>query len=118
MFQTLHSESELDHIIESNQLSFLYIAKNNCSVCHSLFPQIEEIMEHYPTIVPGYVLIDELPGIAGRFSIFSAPVLILFIEGKEYLREARIVHLDQFQEKLDRLYQHFVLSYSHSRYEH
>ncbi|WP_058308090.1 thioredoxin family protein [Gracilibacillus massiliensis] len=107
MFQTFHSENEIDYFIESNQLSFLYIAKNNCSVCHSLLPQIEEIMQYFPAIVTGYVLIDELPSIAGRFSIFSAPVLILFIEGKEYLREARIVHLDQFQSKLNRIYQHF-----------
>ncbi|GAE94987.1 thioredoxin [Gracilibacillus boraciitolerans JCM 21714] len=107
MFQTLYSIKEIDQFIEANQLSFLYIAKNNCSVCHSLLPQIEKIMNNYINIATGYILIDDLPSIAGCLSIFSAPVLILFVEGKEYLREARIVHLDHFQDKLDKIYANF-----------
>ncbi|RCW72000.1 thioredoxin family protein [Saliterribacillus persicus] len=106
-FETLHTNIELDDFLNNHKLSFLYISKNNCSVCHSLFPQIKELMMKYPKINLGYVLVDEFPSIAGRFNIFAAPVLILFIHGKEYLREARIVHLDQFEEKLDRIYENF-----------
>ncbi|MBN6205452.1 hypothetical protein JYK21_03220 [Ralstonia pickettii] len=46
-----------------------------------------------------------MEAVAGRFSIFTIPVLLLFVENKEYVREARIVHMDLFKEKIDKIYQ-------------
>ncbi|UOQ46999.1 thioredoxin family protein [Gracilibacillus caseinilyticus] len=107
MFETLKSEQDINLFLQEEDIFFLYISKNNCSVCHSLLPQIETIMERYPRIVTRQVIVDEIPSLASKFSIFTAPVLLLFVNGKEYLREARIVHLDQFQFKLDKVYQNY-----------
>lgn len=109
-FVSIHSVGELDRFIAS-PLSFIYISTDNCSVCHSLFPQIEPIIAEYEELAAGRINASEVPDIAGRLSIFTAPVLILFVEGKEVYREARIVHLDRFEEKLGR----FVSGYLESR---
>lgn len=62
-------------------------------------------MENYPQIELGHIEVNEVPEVAGRFSIFTVPVLILFVDGKEYLREARIVQMDQFDEKVSKIYE-------------
>ncbi|UOQ86444.1 thioredoxin family protein [Gracilibacillus salinarum] len=103
MFELLKNEQDINHFLQNEDLFFLYISKYNCSVCHSLLPQLEPIMERYPRIVSRQVIVDEIPALASKFSIFTAPVLLLFVNGKEYLREARFVHLDQFQSKLDKV---------------
>ncbi|MFD2751521.1 thioredoxin family protein [Virgibacillus siamensis] len=89
-------------------LSFLYITIPNCSVCHGLKPQVQELMEKYPKIAMGSVNAQEVTEIAGMYSIFTAPVLLLFVDGKEFLREARIVHLDLLEEKIDKIHRHMA----------
>ncbi|MDY0393274.1 thioredoxin family protein [Virgibacillus halophilus] len=103
--EQLNTLEKIDSFIAENQMSFIYITQPNCSVCHGLLPQIQELMERYPKIKLGKVDAASVPAIAGKFSVFTVPVLILFIEGKEYLREARIVHLDLLEEKLNRVYE-------------
>ncbi|SER18892.1 Thioredoxin [Gracilibacillus ureilyticus] len=107
-FTTLQTETEIHQFIDNNPLSFVYISKNNCSVCHSLYPQIQSVMQEFPNIRLGYIVIDELPSLAGQWSIYTAPVLILFVDGKEYLREARFVPVESFREKVERIYQNYA----------
>ncbi|GAA0595279.1 hypothetical protein GCM10009001_09240 [Virgibacillus siamensis] len=65
-------------------------------------------MEKYPKIAMGSVNAQEVTEIAGMYSIFTAPVLLLFVDGKEFLREARIVHLDLLEEKIDKIHRHMA----------
>src|SRR5699024_11721775 len=67
--------------------------KPHCSVCHGLLPQIKQLMGDFPEIQLGHVDASEVEKVAGRFHIFTVPVLLLFVEGKESIREARIVHM-------------------------
>lgn len=103
--EELTSLDMVEHFIKKNSLSFLYISRPNCSVCHALLPQVLEVMESFPHIQLGHINADTVEEIAGKFSIFTIPVLLLFVEGKEYLREARIVHLDLFTQKIHKIYE-------------
>lgn len=107
-FIDLTSMDAIEEFISENELSFLYISRPNCSVCHGLLPQVKELMENYPKIKLGHINSDEVQAVAGRFSIFTVPVLLLFVEGKEYVREARIVHMDQFDDKINKIYSNLV----------
>lgn len=101
----LSSVSEIEHFIKDNEFCLLYFSKQNCSVCHGLLPQVQSILERYPQIKFGHIDTDEVQQVASMFSIFTVPVILCFIEGKEVIREARIVHLDIFEEKLQKYYQ-------------
>ncbi|MFA1820912.1 thioredoxin family protein [Virgibacillus oceani] len=107
-FTELTSIPQVDRFIAENQLTFLYISRNNCSVCHSLLPQVKELMNTFPEIKLGHILADDVEEIAGRFSVFTVPVLLLFVDGKEYVREARIVHMDLFADKMQRIYENVI----------
>lgn len=102
--QSLESIELVDKFIEEKKLAFLYISRPNCGVCQALLPKVETLLEDFPEIRAAYINADYVEEIAGRLSIFTVPVLLLFVDGKEVLREARFVHLDQLQDKLEKIY--------------
>jgi thiol-disulfide isomerase/thioredoxin len=107
-FTELTSVEEIDEFIDANILTFLYISRPDCSVCHGLMPQVQQLMTKYPKIQLGHIDVKVVEAVAGRFSIFTVPVLLLFVEGKEYIREARIVHMDLLEDKMDKIYKNVV----------
>lgn len=62
------------------------------------------MLQQFPEIATAEVDTEVVPEIAGHFSIFTVPVLLLFVEGKEYIREARIVHTDALHDKISKIY--------------
>ncbi|QBP41031.1 thioredoxin family protein [Paenisporosarcina antarctica] len=80
----------------------LFVKTTNCSVCEGLYPQIK-VLEN-DTSVPFYVAnIAEIPELAGQLSLFTAPVVILMREGKEFARYARFVPVQDVSKKLQEL---------------
>lgn len=107
-FRDLTSLEDVNNFIDENQLSFLYFTTPNCSVCHGLQPQIEEMLAKYPKINARHIDASLVPEAAGQLSVFTAPVLLLFVEGKEYIREARIVQTQKLDDGINRIYINMV----------
>lgn len=107
-FISLTNIEEVESFVEKHELSFIYISRDDCSVCHGLLPQVKQLLQKYPEIKNGIIDADEVMEVAGKFSVFTVPVLLLFVEGKEYLREARIVQMQLFDEKLNNIYKNVV----------
>ncbi|MET3699367.1 thiol-disulfide isomerase/thioredoxin [Bacillus oleivorans] len=107
-FEELQTIEAVDSFITSHVLSFVYISRTGCSVCHALLPQVGELMEKFPEIRLAHVNSAEVEEVAERFTVFSVPALLLFVEGKEYLREARAVHMSLFEEKLQKIYEGYM----------
>ncbi|MEC1789857.1 thioredoxin family protein [Bacillus vallismortis] len=101
----LHSLAAVEHFIKQHQFSFIYISRPGCTVCHAVLPQLRLLLDQFPKIALGHINADEVEEVAGRFSVFTVPVLLLFVDGTEFLREARFVHFEQLEERLKRVYQ-------------
>ncbi|WP_240033961.1 thioredoxin family protein [Planococcus salinus] len=61
-------------------------------------------MDDFPRIQTRFADAQAIPELAGFLSIFTVPVLVLFADGKEIMREARFVHVDEFRRKIDKIY--------------
>lgn len=91
-----------ERVAETEQL-LVYVSHPGCSVCHALKPQVEEMLTYFPDIEAVAVDSDEVPDIAGAYSIFTVPVVLFFIDGKEMLRRARFVPIGELTHQLERL---------------
>lgn len=80
----------------------LFVKTDHCSVCDGLYPQVERLTELYPFPFY-YVNVAKVPEMAGQLSLFTAPVVLLFKQGKETARFARFVPMEQLQKRLDEL---------------
>ncbi len=103
VFNQYNQLSEVREVIAKEQLVFLYIGQENCSVCHGLKPQIEKIIANYPEIATVELDAIKTPAVAEAFQVLAVPVLLLFVEGKEYLRKARIVNTSEFSQQLEKI---------------
>lgn len=102
--QDLESINETDLFINSGDMRLVYISRPSCGVCKALIPKIEDMLGDFPEIKAGYVDLDKIPEAAGKFSIFTIPGILIFIQGKESIRKARYVSVDQLAGEIDRYY--------------
>lgn len=103
MFTKMTTLAETQATIEEEPLVFLYIGQPNCSVCHSLKPQIESLLAPYEDVKLIELDALEVPEVAESFDVLTVPVLLLFVEGREYLRKARIVHTQAFSLEFEKI---------------
>jgi thioredoxin 1 len=86
------------------QLVLHYFTSSPCSVCHSLQPKIEELVRcKFPQIRLKSYDVGEQPKLAADFGVFTVPVLILTVDGKESQRWVRNFGLAEVEQKLSRL---------------
>ncbi|HEU5001409.1 MAG TPA: thioredoxin [Actinomycetota bacterium] len=58
-----------------------------CHPCHMVAPEVEAIAEaETARLKVGKLNVDDSPGTAGRFGVFSIPTLLLFVDGQEKAR--------------------------------
>lgn len=103
----IHVMEELDSFIHNHTAVFIYISQPDCSVCHALLPKVEHMLIRYPNIKAAHIDASEIPQVAEKFMAFTAPVLLLFLEGKEVLRRARIVSMDELEYDVGKIYHLF-----------
>src|SRR5699024_10156933 len=102
--EELETLEDIEAFIQHKSLAFVYFSRPDCSVCTGLWPQIVSLLEKYPDVELAHIEMNHhTEKIAGYFSIFTVPVLMFYIEGKEFIREVRIIHLDQLENRLDTL---------------
>jgi len=103
------SLDELKDIIKGEMGVLLYFSGENCNVCHALRPKFKTLFDtKFPKIRQIYLDAHENPEISANFGVFSVPTMLVFLDGKEFIREGRAVSLYQLEEKLQRPYSFIV----------
>lgn len=100
--ENIKNSVEFENLISTNQLSLVYFSRLWCGVCHAMKPQVETILKQYPEVIAKEVNIDDTPELGAQNTIFSVPAFVLFYEGKEFMRQAGYLRLDQLQDVLNR----------------
>ncbi|MBO0429023.1 thioredoxin family protein [Vagococcus fluvialis] len=104
MFEKVNNMNTLKENIASDELVFVYFGHPECSVCHGLKPQIKNKLAVFSEDIDFYeVNTFEIPEVAGEFSVMTVPVVILFVNGKEYLRQARFVPVQTLFEQVEKI---------------
>lgn len=89
--------------INSNSLILVVAKTNNCGVCDVVLSKVEQLLEKYPNIKSSQIIIDEVPEFAGQYVVFTAPTILLFVDGKEILRESRFINFSELDNKIKRI---------------
>ncbi len=96
---------KLNEIIANEKGVMLYFWGENCAVCDALKPKITELFTtKFPKIKQFIINAQENPDIAAAFSVFSIPTTIVFLEGKEFVREGRALSIYELEQKVARFY--------------
>lgn len=102
--EQISSSSQFDNLLHENIFVLAYFSGKNCGVCHALKPKIEMLVgEAFPIIKIVEVSVNELPELAARFTVFTIPVILVFVDGREYIREARNISTVELLRKIEKI---------------
>ncbi|MGJ0279062.1 thioredoxin family protein, partial [Streptococcus pyogenes] len=65
---------------------------------------IEDIVASYPNTELAVINQSDVETIAGKLSIFTVPVDLIFMNGKEMHRQARFIDMQRFENQLKLMY--------------
>ena len=96
----------INEIIKENLAVMLYFSAPTCNVCHALKPKLlEAIDKNFDKfeIVSIDTSIDQ--EIAAHFSVFAIPTVLVFLDGREFLRKSRHMSIDEVVREIQRPYE-------------
>ena len=80
----------------------ILITTGRCSVCVALDQRLKPwIQDRFPELAYRKIKLEDFPLLRGELMVFSAPVLLLFQNGKEVFRKAGIFSLEQTFEEIN-----------------
>lgn len=104
MMNIVNSNEAIEELINNNQIVSVYFGSDTCNVCTALKPKVEELIKDYPQIKSAQVDVERSLTVSAAYNIFTIPVILVFIEGKEIIREARHISMQDINSKIERYY--------------
>lgn len=99
------SKEEFDQLLKDEIAVVAYFSHDECNVCKVLKPKLNDALTaQYPKIKQVYVNIKNTPELAGQNSIFTVPVVLLFLEGQESIRKSRNFGIGELMDEIKRPY--------------
>jgi thioredoxin-like negative regulator of GroEL len=98
------TKEAIEELVKNNVMALVYFGGKSCDVCNVMKPKVEELLRHYPNIKSIQVDVEKSLEVSATYSIFTIPVILVFIEGKEIIREARHISMQDIDSKIDRYY--------------
>lgn len=100
----IKDRNEVANLIKDNKMSIIYFTGSTCGACEAIKGKIESILNEYPKIACREVNGEKYIDLAAEYDVFSLPIMLLFIEGKEFLRLGRNVNLLELKGDIERYY--------------
>ena len=92
--------------IKQHRGVLLYFATNSCSVGVALEPKVRNLLQtKYPKLVFTFVDMNEVPEFSAAHQVFAEPTILLFLDGKEFLRKSRHIGVNELELAIERIYQ-------------
>lgn len=93
-----------DYVVDRKAV-MIYFFNPGCVACNSLRPRVEEMTKRK---FPGmdFIALDASrnPMLTAEAGVYSAPTILVFFDGREYIRESKYISVDQLEGKISRYY--------------
>jgi len=96
---------DIEHLVADKAAVLLYFYNDNCAPCKILRPKVQELVQdNFPNIEFQLINAEQFPAISAQYGIFASPTLLVFFEGKEYIRESKNISISELHDKIERIY--------------
>ena len=96
----------INKTINENLAVMVYFSAPTCNVCHALKPKLMEALDtNFKEFVIESVDISSEEDIAPHFGVFAIPTVLIFLDGKEFLRKSRHMSVDEVIGAIQRPYE-------------
>jgi thioredoxin 1 len=96
---------DIEQFITNKTAVLLYFYNDNCAPCKILRPKVHEMVSgNFPEIELRLINAEQFPATSAQYGVFSSPTLLVFFEGKEYIRESKNISINELHDKIERIY--------------
>lgn len=98
-------KEQLEDQIKKNDAVMVYFSGENCGVCKVIQPKIKDLFtNNFPKIKQIYISADIFQETAAQYHVLTIPTVIVFFDGKEFVKQSRHIAIEQLKEQIDRPY--------------
>ena len=91
--------------IKENLAVMVYFSAPTCNVCHALKPKLLEAIEtNFKEFEVVSVDVSISQDISAHFGVFAIPTVLVFLDGREFLRKSRHMSVDEVVREIKRPY--------------
>jgi thioredoxin 1 len=102
----MNSINHIKETIENNKAVMLYFSSPSCNVCHALKPKlIDGINNNFKEFKIENIDISTHQDIAPHFGVFTVPTVLIFLDGKEFLRKSQNMSISEVINEIKRPYE-------------
>lgn len=95
----------IENTIKESLAVMVYFSAPTCNVCYALKPKlIDALDKNFKEFKVESVDISMEEDIAPHFGVFTAPTVLIFLDGKEFLRKSRNMSVDEVIREIKRPY--------------
>jgi len=99
------SPDELKDKVANTSGIVLYFKNDACGPCLALRPKVQGLIEtDFPKMEFEIVDTAKEPLLSRDYNVFSNPTILVFFEGKEYIRKSKNIGIGELRKEIDRLY--------------
>ena len=96
----------IQNTIKENLAVMVYFSAPTCNVCHALKPKLlDALKSNFKEFKVESVDISTEEDIAPHFGVFAIPTILVFLDGKEFLRKSRNMSVDEVIREIKRPYE-------------
>lgn len=89
----------------NEQNAILFFQNASCSVCGPLYDKLMQLTSAYfPQLRVLKIDIAAHPEYRAKYNVFSSPLIVLILDGKEYFRFGGSISIHELKQKIGRLY--------------
>jgi len=96
---------EFEGLIKQKEALMIYFYQDQCGVCKMLFPKVKNLMENqFPKIELMVLEAEKNRELAAQLRMLAVPGILVFFDGKEFLRSNGLVTMNELESKIERPY--------------
>jgi len=102
----MNSIENINNTIKENLAVMVYFSAPTCNVCHALKPKLLDAIDaNFKEFKIESVDISVEEDIAPHFGVYAIPTVLVFLDGKEFLRKSRHMSVDEVIREIKRPYE-------------
>ncbi len=101
----MNTIEDIEQSIKENMAVMLYFSAPTCNVCHALKPKLLAAIEsNFKEFEIISVDVSQSQDVAADFNVFAIPTLLIFLDGREFVRKSRHMSVDEVVAEIKRPY--------------
>lgn len=101
--KNLQRKDDLQEMMQENRILIVQMGSARCLPCIALKEKIGHWISGKQEMEGVYIDIEKFPDLAAERGIFTVPGILVYVEGKLFIRESGYFSLDQILSKVERI---------------